>query len=402
MNFNKHIYIYIAILLAFNSCVEPIEIKGINFENYLVVEANLTDQLKKHTVKLTRSFTVNDTIPKYESNATIRIIDNNQNTYTFSEKVEGIYESDDAFKAEVGNNYTLFISTNDGNEYSSTPEKISGINEINDITIEKSVTPENVEGLKINVLSNAQDTNSLYYRYEYDETYKIVAPYWSEHELIPTSTSFPFSVDLVKKNYQSKICYKTVRSNKILLTETTELDKNNVDFTIRFLKKDDFIIAHRYSILIKQYVQSANAYRFYKTLKKFSTSQEPFTQVQPGLIPSNISNSNDKETSGNVIGFFEVSSYSEKRFFFNYLDLYKPQGLNYPSSCEFIAPLLSDGRYPAFYSPLINELKIDKFIFFKITTDPNSTTPGPYTLVPKVCGDCRVLGTNEKPSFWID
>ncbi|WP_166627751.1 DUF4249 family protein, partial [Tenacibaculum caenipelagi] len=89
MVFRIKTYIYISALLTFFSCIDPIDIKEINYENYLVVEANLTDQLKKHTIKLSRSFMLNDSVPKYESNANVRIIDNNENTYTFSEVEEG-------------------------------------------------------------------------------------------------------------------------------------------------------------------------------------------------------------------------------------------------------------------------------------------------------------------------
>ena len=399
MNFSKQL-LYLTALLTFFNCVEPVEIQGINFENYLVVEANLTNQLKKHTFKLSRSVTLNDSIPNYENNATVKIIDNNNNTYTFSEVADGVYESDDVFKAEPDNSYTLYISTNDGNEYNSTPQKISGNNEINDITVEESITPDNIEGLKIKVTSNTEDASSLYYRYEYEETYKIIAPYWSQFEIIPASREVPFSVSFKVKDYQAKECYKTQKSNTIIQTETTDLDKNNVNFTIRFLEKNNFIISHRYSILVKQYVQSADAYRYFKTLKKLSVSLGSFTQNQPGFIPGNISNNNN--STDKVLGFFEVTSYSEKRFFFNYLDIYPNENVNYISNCDFIAPKLTDGQYPDLFSPLIATIDNENYIYYKTNPEPTDSTPGPYILVPKVCGDCRILGTNIKPSFWID
>ncbi|WP_166627752.1 DUF4249 domain-containing protein, partial [Tenacibaculum caenipelagi] len=343
---------------------------------------------------------LNDSVPKYESNANVRIIDNNENTYTFSEVEEGLYESDDIFKAELNNSYTLHISTSDGNIYSSTPEKIHGVNEINDISIEKDITPENIEGLKINVISNTEDPNSIYYRYEYEETYKIIAPYWSSADLIPVSREFPFSVTFIQKDYESKVCYKTINSNTIIQTETIGLDKNNVNFTVRFIEKNDFIISHRYSILVKQYIQAPNAYRYFKTLKKLSVSQGSFTQNQPGFIPGNITNS--KTSDDKVLGFFEVTSYSEKRFFFNYLDMYPDGDVDYVSDCNFIAPILVDGRYPELFSPLIATLDNGEYLYYTTNEEPTKYEPGPYYLVPKICGDCRLLGSNIKPSFWID
>ena len=398
MNLSKHLYIII--LLALNSCVEPIEIKEVNSESYLVVEANLTNQLKKHTVKITRSFMLNDSIPRYELNAKVRIIDDSQNTFTFYEKTKGLYESNNTFKAEVGRNYTLLINTSDGNEYSSTPENISGINKIDEIKIEKGISNKNTEGLNINVISNTKDSNSNYYRYEYDETYKIVAPYWSPYEIVPVSRESPFLVSLKLKDYQNKICYKTVRSSSIIQTETLNLDENNVNFTIRFLEKNDFIISHRYSILVKQYVQSAEAYRYFQVLKKLASSQNPFSLNQPGSIYGNITNK--KDSSDKIFGFFEVTSYSEKRFFFNYNEIYPNESITYPFDCSLFAPKISDMPPPLSESPLIESIDSGKYIYYSINTQPSKIYKGPYFLVPKICGDCRVLGTNKKPTFWVD
>ena len=47
---------YLVVFLMLISCVEPFEIKTIDFESALVVEATITDELKNHVVKLSRAF----------------------------------------------------------------------------------------------------------------------------------------------------------------------------------------------------------------------------------------------------------------------------------------------------------------------------------------------------------
>ncbi|MEC8831737.1 MAG: DUF4249 domain-containing protein, partial [Bacteroidota bacterium] len=33
---------------------------------------------------------------------------------------------------------------------------------------------------------------------------------------------------------------------------------------------------------------------------------------------------------------------------------------------------------------------------------PNASCPGPYVFVPRICGDCTLLGSNVEPDFWVE
>src|SRR5690606_31428538 len=83
-------------------------------------------------------------------------------------------------------------------------------------------------------------------------------------------------------------------------------------------------VAHRYSILVKQYAQTSVSYEFYRTLKNFSSSSNLFSQVQPGLIVGNI----DHIGTGNVkvIGLFEVVSVSSRRLFVSFEEIFQNNG----------------------------------------------------------------------------
>ncbi|WP_302847791.1 hypothetical protein [Polaribacter sp. KT25b] len=39
---------------------------------------------------------------------------------------------------------------------------------------------------------------------------------------------------------------------------------------------------------------------------------------------------------------------------------------------------------------------------YYLDNSPTELRPGKYQLVPKKCGDCTVLGSNIKPTFWVD
>ena len=46
--------------------------------------------------------------------------------------------------------------------------------------------------------------------------------------------------------------------------------------------------------------------------------------------------------------------------------------------------------------------KLKKFEYYKENDTGLAHLEGRYLLVPKICGDCTVLGSNIKPDFWVD
>ena len=107
-------FISFIIVLSVVCCTEPIELKTELFQDVLVVESNLTNELSFQKVKVSRSFLLEDSTPVIEKNAQVWIEDSVQNTYSFTETENGIYVSDVEFKAATGIGYKLFIKTIEG------------------------------------------------------------------------------------------------------------------------------------------------------------------------------------------------------------------------------------------------------------------------------------------------
>ena len=213
----------------------------------------------------------------------------------------------------------------------------------------------------------------------------------------------PAIFDFVPRDENKRNCYKTIYSKGIIQTETNNLvDDRITKFPVRYISNDNYIIAHRYSMLLKQYVQSQEAYTFYKTLNDLSDSESLFSQNQPGFISGNVfseDNSNEK-----VIGFFEVSSVSTKRTFFNPkdLDLIVPFPRPYPVPCHLTAPELE----PRFGKSLFDYLESGSLLLYA-RNGPGSPpldppTGGPYIMTESACGDCTKIGTNIMPDFWVE
>ena len=385
-------------LLTFFSCVEPIEIETITYENFLVVEASITDELKQHTIKLSRTFEVDKSGFNPETGAQVSITDSQNITYGFIEVSSGEYASSTIFKAESNLEYILDVRTKDGRSYKSKKQTLTAAASIEKLTTNIETSTEGEEGISISVHSFNPNNNSNYYRYKYEETYKISPPFWSDEELRIVSDRRPFRVEVIKRTVNNEHCYKTDLSDEIILTETKSLAEDRVNFPVRFILDTDFKISNRYSILVKQYVQTFEAYSYFETLKKLSSSENVFNQSQPGFINGNIISETD--INEKVIGFFEVSSVSDKRIFFNFKDIFPNKDTEYPYSCDFAAPIIFDSFTGE--SPLVDLIKDNTYTYYKVNDTGLPEFEGDYLMVPKVCGDCTVLGSNIKPSFWVD
>ncbi|CAL2082932.1 conserved hypothetical protein [Tenacibaculum sp. 190524A05c] len=400
------ILLYLTIISVIGGCIEQVEFDNVSFDTNLVVKAIITNEVKQHTVELSRTIPIDSTELSPEKSAFVSLVDDLGTTYNFTETEDGIYTSINSFGADPARSYTLSIQTNNGQRYNSTTEKLPENSNIDDIRA--SVENDDIEGpfiaFKVNATGNSSDGS--YYRYEYDETYKIKSFVWSPFRIRILSNISPYDFDYIPKDpdiYGEGFCYTSDTSNSILITETKTLSQDQVSgFTVRKVPLQSYIVGQRYSILLKQYVLNQNTYDYYTLLDKFSDPSDIFTQTQVGNIPSNITSENNP-TTDLVIGFFEVSSITSKRFFFNRTDITDAYYDNYTDSSlcdEFPNPAFNDGFGNSPFLELLNT-----HIFYNEPPGGLGGSPsggGPYQLILKQCGDCSHLGSVIEPDFWIE
>jgi len=423
----KSFFYYICILLSITACVEEIDlISEVTFEEILVVEGTITDKLVTQHIKLGRSYALESEGSAFESGATVRIIDNNGTTYNFNETEPGVYASVQPFAASGGLTYKLEIETANGRTYASEEVSRVGESQIDQVYIEVGVNENNEEGITILVDAQNVDPDARFFRYGYEETYKIVAPTYSPFELIIQNDDFPYPPEVLAglspqevvdffvtkelRPEQEQVCFNTVLSNSILLVDAYDFEGNAIEQNkVRFLNRNNYIISHRYSILVKQYTQSKEAHNFYSSLASLSVEESILSNNQPGFLNGNMRSLINAEEK--VAGFFEVSGYDEKRFYFNYEDVY-PGAILPPYVKDCSVPWV-----PALYVAdpielIIGHSPLQRFIedgyqhfmnnFDTPFVEDYNTALFPYTLVFPECGDCTFLGETEVPDFWID
>ncbi len=371
-----------------NSCVEEFQFGTQNFEDILVVDSRITDELKPQEVGLSRTFRLENEGPKPETGATVSIVDDQQNVYSFSETEAGNYVSDIAFRAMSGVNYQLQITTEGGESYTSKEVSLPQVTQIDDLYAERIVNDDGEEGIGIFVDSFDDSGNADFYRYEFEETFQIIAPFWNDQDIRVISRTPPV-FEVVQREREERVCYKTEFSKRIVLNETTGLNENSVErFMVNFVAPSDFKVRERYSILVKQFVQSQEAYEFFELLSDFSDLESLLSQIQPGFVTGNVTSVNNPDDK--VLGFFEVTSVSEKRIFINRRDLFpRTDRPAFPANCT-LTRIDNDNVQRIVDAVALRGLKLVQI-----------GTSG-VVLVFKSCSDCTALGSNIRPDFWED
>ena len=385
------------LLLCFGtkSCIEPFDVSYANFESALVIDAIITNELKQQRIVLSRTYEFEEEGPSAESNAAVIVTDSNGDSYTFTDTGNGIYLSEQAFAAVLGVEYQLSIITKDGRNYASDAAQLRvASTTIDEVRAQRITNDFGEDGMAIFVDSFDPTGESVNYRYDYEETYRVVAPDWNPRTLIGDPQGGCDVLEAPNRDYE-EVCYPTTASNSIILTTTRELGEDRVDnFMVRFIDSGDYIISHRYSILVRQYVQSNEAYTFYGTLKDISTTENLFSQIQAGFLQGNVFSSEDRNEQ--VLGYFDVAAVDEKRIFFNYDDFYPGEPLPpYVQDCTPSTPPIANPG-GCVLRPI---LETGTAAFVGDNPSPGDGE-GPYFIAPRICGDCSLLGTSEVPGFW--
>ncbi|WP_190809179.1 DUF4249 domain-containing protein [Flagellimonas sp. S3867] len=370
-------------------CIESFEPQTEVFEDALVIEATITDELKRQEVLLTRAFRFEEFVPLPETNAVVIVVDDLQNEYVFEEEASGKYISTSSFGVEAGRSYQLLVTTSSGSQYASDIVIAPQPSPIQDLSVAR--VEDINEGMAIFVEYEPSQTSN-YYRYHYEETYKIIPPEWNNQML---RFEGPALV-VVTRDREERVCFNTNVSEDTVLNKPKQSNANNVpQFQVRFIDRDNYIISHRYSILVKQLAISEASFEYLKRLDESSGADDLFSPSQPGFFSGNVNSTSNSDE--NVLGFFHVASVSSKRLFFNYEDFFPSEPLPpYVDYClPYIPPPLEEATSE---NPSLGELVSSNSVRY------HSTIPltGEFAVVPRVCGDCTVLGDINVPEFWED
>lgn len=312
------------ILILFVACKEefhPPVSNNTNY-NYLVVEGNIIAGDDSTFVHLTRTVPISDTgVIQPELNASITVESENGNTYPLMEKGNGFYFAP-PLNISTGENYRLHIVTSNGKEYASDYVPVKITPPIDSI----SWKLDQNTGVIIYATAHDATGNTRYYRWDYVET-------WERRSQDSSVLIYDASLHNVRYRVPSEQiyrCWNTDTSSEILIANTAGLSEDVMyEKPLRSIPYGSVKISWIYSIDVKQYALTGEAYEYWENLKKNTEEQGGIFGPQPFADYGNIHCLTD--ASEPVLGYVSANSVSQKRIYISWRQV---QWYNSYRECE--------------------------------------------------------------------
>jgi hypothetical protein len=380
-------FLYILVLVLF-CCKKPFNPSVVSSPNsYLVVEGVINSGSDSTIIKLSNTVKLNQQVVQNPVLGAIVTVEGDQNTnYPLLDlNSTGNYEAPSLNLAST-QKYRLHVKTASGSEYVSDFVAIKPTPPIDSIGYI-------IQNGNVNIYVNTHDpsNNTRYYRWEYQETWQFHSKYESSWVLdTTTNTIVPRPVSLAIYN-----CFGNNTTSTILLNSTAKLSQDVIyQSPVTRFSINAERIETKYSILLKQYALTEQAFEFYQNIKNNTESLGSIFDAQPTQLIGNIHSVNN--TNEPVIGFITVTNVQSKRVFLTNAIVPPYTPVNYPYDCE---------KDEADYIGHLGLTVEDLLIYRPITNIPISAVySGPvivgfkYSSIP--CVDCTLRGTKTVPVFW--
>jgi len=351
--------------------------------SYLVVEGILNAGSSTTTLLLSRTRPVNSSSgsgPELNASVAVEGSDNSVTPLTMS--TPGNYQNTLALSSN--NRYRVRIRTADGKEYLSDFVSVKMTPEIDSIGWK-----QNEKGVQLYVNTHDATNSTVYYRWDFDETWEIHSYYQSALIFDPESPEADMAGVRRRVFPQEDIfyCWKYGRSNNIYIGNSAKLTSDVIfQQPLNLIPSGDDRLSVKYSILLRQYAMDKAAYEFYDLMKKNTESIGDVFGPLPSELRGNIHCTSDPKEP--VIGYISATAPVEKRVFIN-----RPASWPATQFCETqFVPGNMDSTVAAFQSG--TNIPID---YTKREIPPAEG----YLSSSAGCVDCTKRGGKvEKPSYW--
>lgn len=371
-------FLYCIIIITGFACRESYNPPIISSaDSYLVVEGVLNAAAALTTLRITRSYKLDDGAQVTgERNAQVVVEGKDNTVRQLTMTSSGTYTSPN-LNLVLNQEYRLRIITSNGKEYLSDYVVARKTPVIDSLGFRQED-----EGVQVYVNTHDDSNNTRYYRWDFDETWEIKSYYYSTYKFTGPET-------VVKRTNGDfeYICWKYSNSKSIVLGSTAALGSDIVyRGPIVFMFNGEEKLAIRYSILLRQYALDKREYEFYAVMKRNTESLGTIFDAQPSELKGNIRSTSDSDEP--VIGFVSASTIEEKRFFIDNLQLDR---WRFEQDCP-------KGTVPNNPDSLRNAYEGGYSIIGAVG---GGNPPGAYEASYKRCVECPARGGSlVKPSYW--
>lgn len=383
----KKLAVIVFVLTAYFACKKPFtpDLGASNNSRYLVIEG-VIDGADSTFIKLSRTKKV-DTLRTIiaETGAIMTIESDANTTIPLVEIKTGTYAAP-PFQLDAAHKYRLRIKTTDAKEYVSDFVQVKNSPPIDSVGFNAQSS-----GATIYVNSHDPSNSTRYYRWDYSEAWRFHAQYISAW----LAEYVPRSVD--KQIYY---CFTGDTSSNVIIGSTTKLASDIVyQSAITSIPANSEKIELKYSILVKQYALTPDAYAFWQNLQSNTEKLGSIFSVLPSQSPTNFHCvTNPSET---IVGYLSVGNVASKRVFFTadqFPSSYQPL---YPTGCH-LDTTFEDPKTPA--DVIMTNIYNQSYQLYTLVSGlpPSDAmgSPTKYTYSINLCADCTVRGKLPPPPFW--
>ncbi|OOQ59075.1 DUF4249 domain-containing protein [Mucilaginibacter pedocola] len=379
---------FLLALLIAASCKKPYSpVVKESVNNFLVVEGFINPGADSTFIKLSRTVQLADSAKVTAERGATVTVEGNGIGRPLTEISPGVY-SGLPLNVDVSQKYHLRIRLANGKEYVSDEAEAKVTPPIDTVTF--AVKPD---GIIIYASAHDPSNKTRYYRWDYDETWMFHSKYASNFkvengEVVPRPPA-----------EQIYLCFANHTSSVVSLATTTKLTADVVsNAPITNISRTSEKISVRYSMMLRQYALTKEAFDFWENLRKNTENLGSIFDAQPSQISGNIHNVSD--ASEPVIGFISVSTMASKRVFIDREDINQNWVPQYPYDCREDSTL--------FKNPKTGSNDVNTFLImgsylptFEIIAN-GSLKPVGYGRTSPECADCTLRGYRRRPAFWKD
>jgi hypothetical protein len=346
--------------------------------SFLVVEGFINNGSDSTLINLTRSFSLADSSSlQPELHAQLDVEGKDNSSYPLVEIGNGQYGVA-SLTLTNGVQYRLHIRTGAGKDYLSDFSDLKVSPPIDSINWKRTDS-----GLQIYANTHDPQAASRYYRWEYQQTWQFNSIYYSSAKYIGDTV-------IVQGSTDDYTCWKNANSQNILLASTAKLSQDVIaGYPLVLIPPDSWLISQEYSILVKQYTLTPEAYQFWSDLQKNSEQLGSIFSPEPFQTKGNIHAVGD--TSELVIGYISAGTSRQQRIFILPVDIPNWGFGAYQPGCVTISIPNNPDSLRQWLS---------SFGFLPIGPSPGPNIRARVDISYSSCIDCRLTGTNIKPSFW--
>ncbi len=362
-----------AILCAYQGCKKPFQptIAG-GPTNYLVVEGEINSGSDSTLIRLTRTVRLSAKAQtNVEQNAIVSIESAQHTLYPLTEIKPGTYAVA-GLNLDETQQYRLDIKTSDGKQYESDFVPVADSPPIDSVSFNADGGKVSGQGVNLYVSTHDPSKKVQYFRWDYVETWEFES-YAESFYKSNGDTVLPRD----RVNDEIYRCWKNDTASTILLGNTARLSKSViVNQPISFVNYQSEKVSVEYSILVRQYALTADAYNFYSILKTNTEQIGSIFDVQPSELQGNIHCvSNPQEP---VLGYICIGNVATKRLFIqkNQLPFWVAVTFYTQDNCAVLQDKdPEDPNEPCCsylkYNPFNNGLnQVDAYINYNIGEDP--------------------------------